>query len=55
MLRDEIHKLEAISTNGTFRWVLDNEVDLKAIEDAFKRINEATEAFQVRAYVLIRL
>jgi hypothetical protein len=32
---------------GTFRRILENEVDKKAIEHSFKRIDEAAKTFQV--------
>jgi hypothetical protein len=34
---------------GTFRRVLENEADKKAVEDSFKRIDEAAKTFQVGA------
>ncbi|KAF5311029.1 hypothetical protein D9619_008102 [Psilocybe cf. subviscida] len=47
ILRDEIQKLEQMSKKGTFRRVLENEADKKAVEDAFKRIDGATKTFQI--------
>ena len=51
ILRNEIYKLEKMSAKGTFRRVLENEVDKNAISDSFKRIDEATKTFQVNAIV----
>ncbi|KAF5311024.1 hypothetical protein D9619_008107 [Psilocybe cf. subviscida] len=47
ILPDEIHKLGKLLKKGTFRWVLENETDRKAVVDTFKRINGATKTFQV--------
>ena len=41
-----------MSAKGTFRRVLENEVDKNAISDSFKRIDEATKTFQVDAILL---
>ena len=49
MHRNEIHKLEKMLAKGAFRRILENEVDKKAIEDSFKRIDEAAKTFQVGA------
>ena len=41
-----------MSAKGTFRRVLENEVDKDAISASFKQIDEATKTFQVDAIVL---
>ena len=41
-----------MSEKGTFRRVLENEVDKDAISASFKQIDEATKTFQVDAIVL---
>ena len=43
--------LKKMSKKGTFRRVLENEVDKNAISDSFKRIDEATKTLQVDAIV----
>ncbi|KAF8346758.1 hypothetical protein F5887DRAFT_916537 [Amanita rubescens] len=47
ILRDEIRELEQMGSKGTFIRVLENEADRGAIEDIFKRIDEATKTFQL--------
>ncbi|KAM6491922.1 hypothetical protein JOM56_012560 [Amanita muscaria] len=51
ILRDEIRRLEQMASKGTFIRVLENEADRGAIEDIFKRIDEATKTFQVLRYL----
>ncbi|KAF8349107.1 hypothetical protein F5887DRAFT_550976 [Amanita rubescens] len=47
ILRDEIRRLEQMASKWTLVRVLENEADRKAIEDIFRRIDEATKTFQL--------
>jgi hypothetical protein len=44
-----------MSEKWTLRQILENEADKKAVEDGFKRIDEATKNFPVGAYFALRL
>ncbi|KAF5319683.1 hypothetical protein D9619_008889 [Psilocybe cf. subviscida] len=46
-LRTEIDELQKLARKGAFRRVLENEGDKKAVEDIFKRIDQATKTFQI--------
>jgi hypothetical protein len=52
ILRDEILRLEQMTSKWTLVRVLENEADRGAIEDIFKRIDEATKTFQVSPNLL---